>query len=157
FGSLVANVYHRNGLLVIIVSTSANLLKINCYPQFFGKRSCRKMTFCLLRGIRRPPSIPQKEAPSVPPRGGRVSLGLIGLMGLIGLICLIVEPFGSPNGGGDICSLFIVHYSLTNMAHITHQYGPYYRPIWAILVCGSSQRSVSERGGLSFKKYKKVG
>ena len=69
FWSHVTNVYHRNGLLVIIVPTSANLLKINCYPQFFGKRSCRKMTFCMLRGIRRPLSIPPKKAPSVPPRG----------------------------------------------------------------------------------------
>jgi hypothetical protein len=108
-------------------------------------------------GDKEAPLNPQKRSPLGPPRGGRVSLGLIGLMGLIGLISLIVEPYGSPKGGGGICSLFIVHYSLTNMAHITDQYGPYYRPIWAILVCGSSQRSVSERVGLSFKKYKKVG
>ena len=42
-----------------------------------------------------------------PKGGGRVSLGLIGLMGLIGLICLIVEPFGSPKG-----EEVSVHYSL---------------------------------------------
>ena len=91
------------------------------------------MIFCLLRGIRRPLSIPKKEAPlgppkggrkaplgppqggkkslSIPPRGGRVSLGLIGLMGLIGLISLIVEPYGSPKGEEVFVhySLFIIH------------------------------------------------
>ena len=57
------------------------------------------MLFCLLQGDKEALSIPPKEAPSVPPGGGRVSLGLIGLMGLKGLICLIVEPYGPPKGG----------------------------------------------------------
>ena len=61
--------------------------------------------------------MPYGRAFRLPQGGGRV-IGLIRLMGLIGPLCLLGELFGSPKGGGGNCSLFIVHYSLTNMAHI---------------------------------------
>ena len=82
-----------------------------------------------------------KKSLSIPPRWGRVSLGLIGLMELIGLISLIVEPYGSPKGGGGIFRTYRAYGAyrayksygkviwpilLTNMAHITDQYGPYW-------------------------------
>ena len=79
-------------------------------PAILWQKKLQKNDILPAAGDKEALSIPKKEAPlgppkggkkplSIPPRWGRVSLGHIGLMGLIGLISLIVEPYGSPKGG----------------------------------------------------------
>ena len=42
---------------------------------------------------------------------------------------------------------------LTNMGHITDQYGPYYRPIWAILQARPISSHKSHKAYKSYKTY----
>ena len=73
-------------------------------PAILWQKKLQKNDILPAAGDKESPLNPQKRSPLGPPKGGRESLGLIGLMGLMGLIrliSLIVEPYGSPKGGGE--------------------------------------------------------